>query len=132
MGRRTRTCTQVLLACLAAGAVGVAVPQHAVGQLAAKQAQAAALQSRIEQQGRALSVADEAYNQAQIERQSIDAQAANARTLVQAADNRWVALKAQLARRVRLLYMHPGAALDAFLSQDSLADLENARKYGAS
>ncbi len=132
MGRRSRTCAQVLLACLAAGAVGIAVPQHALGQLEAKRAEAAALQSRIEQQGRALSIADEAYNQARIDRQRIDVQAASARDLVKAADVRWVELKAQLARRVRLLYMHPGAALDAYLSQDSLSNLERARKFGAS
>ena len=88
-------------------------------QLDAKRAEAAALQSRIAQQGRELSLADEAYNQARIDRQRIDAQAASARGLVEAADDRWVELKAQLARRVRLLYMHPGAALDAYLSQDS-------------
>ena len=132
MGRRSRTWAKVLLACLAAGAAGIAVPQPALGQLDAKQAEAAALQSKIEQQGQALSMADEAYNQARIERQRIDTQAASARDLVKAADVRWVELKDQLARRVRLLYMHPGAALDAYLSQDSLADLERARKFGAS
>jgi cell wall-associated NlpC family hydrolase len=121
-----------MAACLMAGAVGIAVPQHALGQLDAKRAEAAALQSRIEQQGRELSLADEAYNRARIDRQRIDAQAASARDLVDAADDRWVELKAQLARRVRLLYMHPGAALDAYLSQDSLSDLERARKFGAS
>jgi cell wall-associated NlpC family hydrolase len=132
MGRGFKTCAQVLVACLAAGAVGIAVPQHALGQLDAKRAQAAALQTRIEQQGRELSMADEAYNQARIDRQRIEVQASSARGLVKAADNRWVELKAQLSRRVRLLYMHPGAALDAYLSQDSLADLERARKFGAS
>jgi cell wall-associated NlpC family hydrolase len=122
----------VLVACLAAAAAGLAVPQHAHGQLDAKRAEAAALQDRIAQQGRELSLADEAYNAARIERQRMDVQAASARDLVEAADARWVELKSQLARRVRLLYMHPGAALDAYLSQDSLSDLERARKFGAS
>src|SRR5688572_19246692 len=105
MGRRSKTCAQAMAACLMAGAVGIAVPQHALGQLDAKRAEAAALQSRIEQHGRELSLADEAYNRARIDRQRIDAQAASARDLVEAADDRWVELKAQLARRVRLLYM---------------------------
>jgi peptidoglycan DL-endopeptidase CwlO len=125
-------CAQALVACLAATAIGVAAPRHALGQLDAKRAEAAALQDKIAQQGRDLSLADEAYNAARIERQRVDVQAASARDLVEAADARWVELKAQLARRVRLLYMHPGAALDAFLSQDSLSDLERARKFGAS
>jgi cell wall-associated NlpC family hydrolase len=122
----------VLAACLAAAAVQVAVPPHALGQLEAKKAQAAALQSRIAEQGRALSVADEAYNRARLERQHIDAEASSARDLVKAADARWIVLKEQLARRVRLLYMHPGAALDAYLSQRSFSDLERARKFGSS
>ena len=132
MGRRSRTCARVLVACLAVTAAGIAVPVPALGQLDAKKAEAAALQTRIAQHGRDLSVANEAFNQARIERQRIDVQTASARDLVDAADARWVELKQQLARRVRLLYMHPGAALDAYLSQDSLIDLERAHKFGAS
>lgn len=122
----------IVVACIAAVAVQVAVPQHALSQLDAKRAEAAALRARIEQQGRALSLADEAYNSARIERQTLEARAMSARRLVAAAEARWIGLKAQLARRVRLLYMHPGAALDAYLTQRSFQDLERARKLGAS
>jgi peptidoglycan DL-endopeptidase CwlO len=132
MGRRSTRCAQALAACLTATAVQVVAASPALGQLDAKRAEAAALQARIDQQGRALSVADEAFNVARLERRHIDAQASSTRELVKAADARWAGLKAQLARRVRLLYMHPGAALDAYLNQRSFADLERARKLGAS
>lgn len=132
MGRRFVRPALVLAACFVAAIVHVAAPRPALSQLDAKRAEAAALQSRIAQQGRALSLADEAYNRARIERQGLESRAVSARKLVAAAEARWIGLKEQLARRVRLLYMHPGAALDAYLTQRSFQDLERARKLGAS
>jgi cell wall-associated NlpC family hydrolase len=132
MGRRTFRWGQAAAVCLIAAVLQVGAPQPAVAQLDAKRAEADALQRRIAEQGRELSIADEAFNRARIERQQVDAKASAARGLVEAADARWAALKAQLARRVRLLYMHPGAALDAYLSQRSFSDLERAHKFGSS
>lgn len=104
---------------------------NAHGQVEAKKAEAATLQAKIDRQGSALSIADEEFNVAQIERQQIDARAARARDQVEAAGARWGEMKAQLARRVRLLYMHPGAALDVWLSQRSLGDLARAQKLSS-
>jgi peptidoglycan DL-endopeptidase CwlO len=122
----------VLVALLSSVAVQVAVPRPALGQVDAKRAEAAALQAKIAEQGRKLSLADEQFNQAAIERQSIEHQAASARTQVSAAEKRWGELRNQLSSRVRLLYMHPGAAIDAWLSQRSLNDLARAQKLGSS
>lgn len=122
----------VLVALLSSVAVQVAVPRPALSQVDAKRAEAAALQAKIAEQGRKLSISDEQFNQARIERQSIETQAASARTQVSAAEKRWGELRDQLSSRVRLLYMHPGAAIDAWLSQRSLNDLTRARKLGSS
>jgi cell wall-associated NlpC family hydrolase len=129
---RTTVRAWVLVALLSSVAVQVAFPRPALSQVDAKRAEAAALQAKIAEQGRKLSLADEEFNQARIERQSIENQAASTRAQVSAAEKRWGVLRDQLSSRVRLLYMHPGAAIDAWLSQRSLNDLTRARKLGSS
>ena len=132
MPGQTRRRVAVVLACLATLVAGLALPRPALAQtIESKRAQAASLSKQIASNGEALSIADEQYNQARIARQAIDTKANAAKQDVQAASDRWVGLKQQLATRVRMLYMHPGAALDAWLSEKSLSDLARARKLGS-
>jgi cell wall-associated NlpC family hydrolase len=100
-------------------------------QVDAKKQEAAELQRKIAEQGRRLSLADEQFNQARIQRQRIDGQATAARNLVAAAETKWTELKAQLSQRARQLYMHPGAALDAWLGATTVSDLARAHKIGS-
>jgi cell wall-associated NlpC family hydrolase len=119
------------LAVLAAGLQALARPA-AAQQLDAKKAQAAALEAKIASQGDRLSLADEEYNQAQIASDRIAADATNVKALAQAAEVRYGVLRARLSRRARLLYMNPGAPIDAFLGAKSLAEMERGRVLGAS
>lgn len=120
----------VCLSALVAGVIGIASPAGAQG-LEAKQRQAAALESQLRDQGRRLSMAAEDYNEARVQRERIEAQADGARALVVAAEREWASLREQLGRRARLLYMHPGAALDAFFGARSIGDVARARVYGS-
>jgi cell wall-associated NlpC family hydrolase len=106
------------------------VPPASAAPLAAKQAQAASLEAKIRAQGQRLSVAGEDYNEARLARQSVQARTDGARSVVVAAEQRWGALRDQLGKRARALYMHPGAALNAFFGAQSLGDVERARVYG--
>lgn len=118
----------VVLALLAA--ISSVVPHVTAFPLDAKRSEAAALESRIRSQGQKLSMAAEAFNAARLERQEKEAQAASARSMVIAAQHRWEALRDQLGRRARLLYMHPGAAIDAFFGARNLGEVARARVYG--
>jgi cell wall-associated NlpC family hydrolase len=111
--------------------LGVLPTTASAGPLDAKQQQAANLEARIRQQGSRLSMADEDYNEARVQREQVQAKASSARSLVVAAEQRWAALRSQLGRRARLLYMHPGAALDALFGARSLGEVARARVYGA-
>jgi cell wall-associated NlpC family hydrolase len=111
-------------------AVSALVPRVAASDLDAKRGQAAALESRIRAQGRRLSLADEAFNAARLQRQQTEARADTARSMVITAEHRWEGLRSQLGRRARLLYMHPGAALDAFFGARTLGEVARARVYG--
>jgi cell wall-associated NlpC family hydrolase len=114
---------------LSTGAL-VHAPPAVAGPLEAKQSQAAALEAKIRAQGERLSVAGEDYNQAVLARQRAQSQAAGARSQVVEAEQRWNELKDQLGKRARTLYMHPGAAINAFLGAQTLGDVERARVYG--
>lgn len=130
---RLGTRVQVASACVLVAVVqlaGVAAPASA--QIDAERARAEELESKIAERGRALSLADEEFNKARIERQRIETQAAAARSLVASAEERWGQLRDRLSQRVRLLYMHPGAAIDAWLGVSSLSDLARAQKLGSS
>jgi cell wall-associated NlpC family hydrolase len=130
---RSGTRAQVIFACVLTTAVQLAVSAPPVGaQIDAKKQEAAALETKIAEQGRKLSLADEQFNQARIERQRIEGQAATATNLVAAAETRWTELRAQLAKRARHLYMHPGAAIEAWLGASTVGDLARAHKIGAS
>ena len=123
---------RAFVACvLMAASYAAVLPPHAVAQIDAKRAEAEALRNRIAEQGRSLSLADEQFNQARLERQRIEGEAASARTMVAAAEERWNALRSQLGERVRLLYKHPGAAIDAWLGARSVSQLARAHKLGS-
>ncbi len=107
------------------------MPRSASAQVDVKRAQAAAAHDRIEAHGQELSIADEEYNVARIERRRIGAQAARAKELESAAAGRWSRYRDQLSARARSLYMHPGAALDAWLSPRSFTEMVRAQKYGS-
>jgi cell wall-associated NlpC family hydrolase len=99
------------------------VPASAqTSSLAGKRAQAASLQARIAAQGRRLSIADENYNQARLARRAVDAKLAAARAREADAERRWRGLRERLGGRVRALYMHPGAPLDAWLGVISFSE----------
>lgn len=114
---------------LVSGLIGVG-PSARGESLESKQQQAEALENRIRQQGERLSVAGEDYNEARVEREQLQAKAQSARSLVVDAEQRWSKLRDQLGKRARLLYMHPGAALDAFFAARSIGDVARARVYG--
>lgn len=115
---------------LVTGLIGLGPPARAQS-LESKQRQADDLQKRISEQGERLSVAGEDYNEARVQREQLQAKAQSARSLVVDAEERWAKLRDQLGRRARLLYMHPGAALDAFFAARSIGDVARARVYGA-
>lgn len=120
-----------LFALIAGAGWLVPSPTPALAQtLDAKQAEAARLEAKIQAQGTRLSLAGEEFNEARVERERLHAQAAAARGQVLTAEQRWSELKAQLGTRARNLYMHPGAALEAFLGARSLGEVERARVYG--
>ncbi|HYZ92743.1 MAG TPA: NlpC/P60 family protein [Actinomycetota bacterium] len=106
-------------------------PAASAAPLEAKQREAEALEAKIRQQGERLSVAGEDFNEARVDRQRLQTQAASARTLVVEAEGRWSKLRGQLSKRARLLYMHPAAALNAFFAARSLGDVARARVYGS-
>lgn len=114
---------------LVAGSLALA-PPSAAQTIDAKQQQARELESRIRQQGRSLSMAAEDYNEARLERERLQARSGQARQLVVDAEQRWAGLRGQLNRRARLLYMHPGAAIEAFFGARSLGEVARARVYG--
>jgi peptidoglycan DL-endopeptidase CwlO len=123
---------QAALACAIFAVVPLLTAPPALSQVDAKRAEAAELKDRITEQGRKLSLADEEYNKARLARQRIESQATAARGHVAAAEERWSELRAQLSQRVRLLYMHPGAAIDAWLGASSISELARAQKLGSS
>jgi len=114
---------------LITGLIALAPPARAA-QLDAKRAEAAALEARIRQQGARLSIAAEDFNAARLEREQLQAKAQGAKSLVQSAEQRWGALRSQLGKRARVLYMHPGAALNAFFGAQTLGEVARARVYG--
>ncbi len=128
----SRAAARAFLACLMMAAACVVTSPSAGAQVEQKQAEAAALKEKIAEQGRNLSLADEAYNQARLERQRIESEAASARDRVAAAEARWTALRTQLGDRVRMLYKHPGASLDMWLGAESFSELARGRKLGSS
>ena len=124
---------RALLACLfTVAVVATAVPHAQAQSVDSKRAQAAELERKIAEQGRALSIADEEFNKARIERQRIEAQATSARDLVDAAEKRWGTLRDRLGSRLRNLYMHPGAPIEAWLGARSISDLAQRHKLGSS
>lgn len=131
---RVRVSRTVLAAVVFALVLGqVVLPAPARAQLDAKRAEAARLEAKIAEQGRQLSVANEDYNEAQVERQAIAADADSARSDVAAAEQRWAKLRDQLGSRVRLMYMRgPGAPIDALLGARSLSEIARARAFGSS
>lgn len=120
-----------LLALALTAGVFAAAPTSAAQTLDAKRRQAEVLEARIREQGSRLSIAGEDYNEARVQRELLQDRAEGARSLVVTAEKQWAGLRAQLGRRARMLYMHPGAALDALLGAESLGDVARARVYGA-
>ncbi len=118
-------------ALVAALAAGLARPADAQ-QLGAKKAQAAALESKIASQGDKLSIADEEYNQAQLQASKVSSDAATAKTLADAAESRYRILKERLGQRARLLYMNPSAPIEVYLGSKSFSQMERGQVLGAS
>lgn len=118
----------VLMAGLAS-VVPMALPASAQS-VDAKKAQAAALENKIREQGKRLSLSAEDFNEARFERERLEARADAARADVVTAENRWGAYRSQLGRRARNLYMHPGATIEAFFGAKSLGEVARAHVYG--
>src|SRR5438874_861299 len=127
----TRGKALAVLLALMGGLVALARPS-AAQTIDAKRGQASALEAKISSQGERLSIADEAYNQAQVQTQKVAADATSARSQAHAAEVRYGQLRERLARRVRLLYMNPGAPIEAFLGATSLSEMERGRVLGSS
>lgn len=119
------------LALIAGLAAVVPIGRPAAAQsLDAKKAQAAALEAKIREQGRRLSLSAEDFNEARVEREHLESQAEDARAEVVTAEQRWGTYRTQLGRRARNLYMHPGAAIEAFFGAKTLGDVARAHVYG--
>ena len=73
-----------------------------------------------------MALANEEYLVAGEETDRIEQRAAQASDEVASAESKWNELKARLGERVRLLYKHPTAALDAWLGARSFSELERA------
>lgn len=119
-----RLCSAVALV------LGLVSSPAAAQPLDAKRAQAQSLEARIREQGSRLSMATEDYNAARVERQQLQAKSESAKGAVAEAEQRWAGLRQQLGKRARALYMHPGAALNAFFGAQSLGEVARARVYG--
>ncbi|MEX0873612.1 MAG: NlpC/P60 family protein [Actinomycetota bacterium] len=129
--RAPRTVLATVLFVLVCGQV--ILPSPARSQIDAKKAEAAALEAKIAQQGRRLSIANEEYNQANLEKQAIAADAHAARSGVVAAEKRLGEMRKQLGSRVRLMYMRgPGAPIEALLGARSISEIARAQAYGSS
>src|SRR5439155_23319212 len=94
--------------------------QAAPGSLATAREKAAAIEARMQTQGERLSIAAEAYNGARYRRQLLEVRAVKARAAEASARGRLATLRRRLSSRVRLLYMHPGAPVAAYLNMRSL------------
>jgi cell wall-associated NlpC family hydrolase len=113
--------------------VAAALPAAAqTGGLDAKRGEAAQLRERIARQGERMSIADEEFNQAAEERRRIDRELEGSREDLAAAENQWHDLKAQLGRRARAVYKHPGAWLETFFGAKSMAELTRGRALAGS
>lgn len=110
----------------------VGPPAAAQEGLGAKQAEAAAIKAKIETQGRRLSIANEDYNQAVLRRKELDVRAARVGAEVAAAEARYRELTDRLGQRVRVLYMHPGAQVDAWLGTMSFDRVSRVRVLSTS
>ena len=120
----------LIAAALVSRAAVSSAPPAGAQSLDATRREAEALEARIREQGRRLSVAGEDFNEARVEREALEAQAAAARTAVVAAEREWSELRRRLGERARLLYMHPTAALEAFFGARSMSEVARARVYG--
>ncbi|MFM7272063.1 MAG: NlpC/P60 family protein [Actinomycetes bacterium] len=89
--------------------VAAATPAGALNPIAAKQAQAAALRTQIDQQSMQIGVLAERYNGARVALETAQAQVASAQAGVDAAVRKRNALRATLARRAASLYRGAGS-----------------------
>jgi len=121
-------CALALMAGVAA--VVPTAPTATAQTVEAKRAEAAALEARIREQGTRLSLSAEDFNEARVERERLQSRAEDARADVVTAEQRWGTLRTQLGRRARNLYMHPGAAIEAFFGAKSLGEVARAQVYG--
>ncbi len=125
----TKQLFRVLVAfVLLTGVLALATPARS--QLDSKRAEAAALEAKIRQQGGRLSIAAEDYNAARLEREGLQAKAANAKVMVGTAERKWATLRDRLGKRARTLYMHPTAAINAFFGARTLGEVARAQVYG--
>jgi len=92
-------------------------------QLDAKRAEATRIREAIDRGGERLSLATEAYNQARVERERLEAEVERVEADALAAQARLDAAAADLGRRARTMYKHRTSLLTAFLSLRSLADM---------
>jgi cell wall-associated NlpC family hydrolase len=122
LGRFTALVGIVLAAACLAPAAGASP-----GSIAATKQRATAIAAQIDAQGERLSIADERYNEAAVRRQQLDVSVAQAQASAAAAEKRWAVLRKRLDDHVKMLYMHPGAPLAAWLSMRSLTEDGRAR-----
>jgi peptidoglycan DL-endopeptidase CwlO len=103
-------------------AVSAAVPgaHSAPGSLNSARDKASRLEARIEAQGEQLSIANERYNAAQYRRALLLADLSNTQASVASSERRYQALRDRLGSRVRALYKHPGAPMEAWFNMKSL------------
>src|SRR5688572_18176435 len=104
-----RTYRTIAFALAAALLFATAPASGAPAGLDAKRRDAERVRAEIARQGQRLSVATEEYNEAGLRRQGLDGKLARVRRDMRVAEEQWIALKAQLGKRVRYLYMHPGS-----------------------
>jgi cell wall-associated NlpC family hydrolase len=109
-----------LLSLVLATAVIAPAAHTAPGSLSSAREKARGLESRIEQQGEQLSIANEQYNAARYRRTVLLADLQKTKAGVASSEQRYQALRDRLGDRVRALYKHPGAPYEVWFNMRSL------------
>ena len=107
------------LLAISAVVAGLAAPVHAQSLSSARE-KARRLEAQIESHGAELSLANERYNAARYRRSALLADLSKTRSSVAVSERRYEELRARLGSRVRALYKHPGAPMDAWFNMKSL------------
>jgi cell wall-associated NlpC family hydrolase len=89
----------------------------------------AGLRSQLQDAGRRLDQAGEAYNKARIDRQHLDVKVAGAQVDVARSEKRLAAVRGRLGHAVAYMYKHPAGGMDTFYQARSFGELERGSAF---